>query len=105
MESDNFEWHVELFRTLHKQRLKNVKDGLFSPSADEIAAITAAVECPRAKNEPDVMAFNLLTLARKLRHQVGTGASFPMSFGSKVFQEEEHVVGFLRSEAELRQRI
>ena len=44
-------------------------------------------------------------LAQKLNQQVRAGTSFPMSFGSKVFQEEKHVLEFIRSEAELRHKI
>ena len=105
MESDNFDWHVDLYRTLYVEHTKNIRGGLFSPSTDEIAAITAAVECPRAANEPYVTAFYLFCLARKFHQHVHSGSSFPLAFGSKVFQEEKHVVDFLRSETELRERI
>ena len=70
-----------------------------------MVAITEAVECPRAKNEPYVMAFYLFCLARKLYHQVRSGVSFPLAFGSKDFAEENHVVDFLRTETELRQSL
>ena len=95
---------MHLYCTLSQERIKNNTEE-FSTFADEIAAITAAVECPRARNEPFVMSCYMSCLAQKLNQQVRSGALFPMSFGSKVFQEEKHVVEFIRSEAELRQRM
>ena len=92
----NFEWHLDLYHPTEKLRRETAPTPLNQRvGRDEIAAITAAFNCPGASYEPRVVITYLQCLTQMVH-----GARYPLRYGSVQFETPQEIVRYIRTEAE-----
>ena len=94
LDPTNCKWYLNLYHPAEKLRRETVPFNR-QMSESEIAAITAAFDCPGASFEPSVVIIYLQCLARVVHD-----ARYPLQFGSVQFETPQEIVRYLRTQAE-----